>query len=361
MAKVRDLAIVLTVSAVSTLLIWGYAGLDTVKRNFDGPYYAVVANSWYNFDAIRNSFSFPLPLEYYSAHFPLYPALMRTLAPLIGGNLLDAGLVVTLLSTIVAAKVIYLIAQKLKWGNPLFISLTWLFMWPRIWAVRSIASPETLFVAAVMASLFFFETKRYWQAGILGAVAVWTKSPGILLFAAYGAWAIWKTVKEKQIPWKTYPVLLIPLALITVFTFYARQTGDFLAYFHSGDNIHLQLVPFKVFDSNQPWVGDFWLEDVLWIYLIGGIGVFKALQKKSIFGWYGLVFYTTILFVSHRDISRYSLPLVPIVLFGLSNLFDRKEVRWAIMLLVIPCFFYTLNFISHNTVSISNWAPFFAR
>ncbi|MDO8488376.1 MAG: hypothetical protein Q7S31_03640 [bacterium] len=358
MAKIKDLAIISAVTLFSTFIVWGFTGIDVIRRNFDGPYFAVVANSWYSFDRIRLAFSFPLPLEYYAAHFPLYPALMRLAAPVFSGKLLDAGMAVTLLSTLISAIVLYLIAHRLKWPQPLFVSLVWLFMWPRIWAVRSIASPETLFILAIIGSLFFFETKRYWLAGVAGALATLTKSPGVILFAAYGLWSIDQYIKTKKINWQIYPVLLIPLALVALFGFYFRQTGDFLAYFHSGDNIHLQLLPFKVFDSSQPWVGDFWLEDVLWIYLVGGIGVWRALQKKSVFGWFGLVFYSTILFVSHRDISRYSLPLVPVVLFGLSEILAKKEVRWGLMLLIIPSLFYTLNFLAHNTVAISNWAPF---
>ena len=86
-----------------------------------------------------------------------------------------------------------------------------------------------------------------------------------------------------------------------------------MAYFHSGDNIHLQLTPFRVFDTSQAWVGTLWLEEIIWIYFIGAIGIYYA-YKKTVFGdiWGG-IFYTVILFVSHRDISRYSLPLVPVV------------------------------------------------
>ena len=38
------------------------------------------------------------------------------------------------------------IFEEFKWGNPLLVALIWLFAWPRIWVVRSVGSPETLFV-----------------------------------------------------------------------------------------------------------------------------------------------------------------------------------------------------------------------
>ena len=361
MAKTwRDGLILIAVTLISTLLVWWQVGLNTVRQNFDGPYYAVVAKSFYNPQIIRYNFSFPLPLEYYPAHFPLYPSLMNVLDGLTGIGYLNAGLVINIITTAIGVVVIYKVFHSYKYPA-LFMSFAWLFWWPRMWAIRSIVSPETLFILLTVLSLYWFDKRSYFLAAVSGAAAVLTKSPGIILFVAYGLWSITEAIKSKKIPWRVWPIILIPLALMGLFSFYWLQTGDFFAYFHSGDNIHLQALPFKIFDSNQPWVGDFWLEDILWIYLVGGIGVWLAFKKNKVWGWFGLVFYTTLLFVSHRDLSRYALPLVPPVLLGLASLFEKKEVRWAIILIIVPLFFYTTNFLTHNTLTISNWAPFFSK
>ena len=347
---------VVVISVVSTLVIWLATGLNVIYRNYDGPFYIAVAKSWYDGETIRNNFSFPLPVEYYPAHFPLYP-LVIWLVSLAGFNYLQAMVTVNLLATMAAGAVIYKIAADLKWGQPFWISLAWLFWWPRMWAVRSVGSPETLFVLFVVASLYFFNAKKYWTSGILGSLAVLTKSPGVLLLVAYGAWLIVNQIKTKKWEVKIWPVGMIGLTLAGLFGFFYLRTGDFWAYFRTGDNIHLGLIPFRIFDSNQPWVGSWWLEDVLWIYLIAGIGVWRALKKNLVWGIYGLLFYVSILFVSHRDIARYSLPLVPVVLLGLAEIFERKEVRWVLVLMVIPLFFYTLNFVSHNPLLIADWTP----
>jgi len=226
MARAKDLTIIIAVTLASTLIIWITAGLDIVRRNFDGPYYAVVAKSWYNHDLISSTFSFPLPLEYYPAHFPLYPFLMSLFGKI---GYLNGGLIINLAASVAAALTLYYIALKQKWGHPLYISLASLFFWPRMWAVRSIASPETLLTLFIVSSLYFFETKRYWLAGLTGALAVLTKSPGILLFPAF--------IMASKFDRKIWPTLLIPLSLILLFTFFRFQTGDFWAYFHTGDNI----------------------------------------------------------------------------------------------------------------------------
>ncbi len=340
--------ILAVVSVFSTMALWVPVGMQKVYENFDGLYYIVVAKSWYDKVFIRNNFSFPLPLEYYPAHFPLYPALIN----LFGGSP-TAAVGINLVTSAVVAIAIYKIFEEFKWGNPLMAGLVWLFAWPRMWVVRSIGSPETLFILFVVLALYGFQKKSYWLAAIAGALATLTKSPGILLFPVF--------ILASKVDKKIWPTLLIPAALVAVFGFYYLRTGDFWAYFHSGDNIHLQTLPFRVFDSGQPWVGNWWLEDMLWIYLIGAVGVVRAFRKSQVWGWWGAIFYTVILFVSHRDIARYSLPIVPVVILGLTDVLEKKEVRWALLLLLIPMYFYSLNFLAHNTAAISDWTPFFAR
>lgn len=349
----KNWLIIILAVLISTIAVWRAVGLKTIYQNFDGPYYLAVARSWYDRATLGKYFSFPVPLEYYPAHFPLYPFAIRLISWLPFLNPLRAMLIVNLLATIATSIVLFEILKTKKIPQALFLAISFLFLWPRMWAVRSIGSPETLFILWILLSLKYFDLKKYWLAGIFGSLAVLTKSPGILLFPTF--------LIASKFNWRSWPILLIPASLLLLFTFYYVQTGDFWAYFHSGDNIHLQAVPFEIFDSNQPWVGSFWLEDILWIYLIGGLGVYYAWKKDRLWGIFGLVYYTVILFVSHRDISRYSLPLVPIIFFGLSDLFKRKEIRIAFVLLIIPTFFYTINFLTHNMVNIADWSPFLAK
>jgi hypothetical protein len=341
-------------AVISTAAVWMAAGTDKIYRNFDGPLYITVAKSWYAKGIIAQRFSFPLPLEYYPAHFPLYPYLINVIS-LSGINRLQAMLLINLTFAIAGAITVYEIANRRQWGGPLVLALAWLFVWPRMWAVRSIGSPETLFITLLMLSLYTFSVKKYLLVGIFGALAVWTKSPGILLIPTFLIINFHKNYKD----YKSYiPVGIMLAAVLGLFGFFKIQTGDFWAYFHTGDNIHLQTLPFRVFDSDQPWVGSWWLEDVLWIYAIAGIGVWRAFKKDPVWGWWGAIFLTVILFVSHRDIARYSLPLVPSVLLGFGEIFAKKEVKIILVLMIVPMFFYTLNFVTHNVMPIGNWGPF---
>ena len=58
---------------------WGLnfsEGVFSLWKNFDGPNYLIIAKTWYDKLLISTSFSSPLPLEYYPAHWPFYPMVI---------------------------------------------------------------------------------------------------------------------------------------------------------------------------------------------------------------------------------------------------------------------------------------------
>jgi len=201
-------------------------------------------------------------------------------------------------------------------------------------------------------------------------VSVLTKSPGVLLFIALFTTIIaprLKTLATRGIKIfiknlrlkKTWGLGLIPVGLLIVFSIYSYTFGDFFAYFKSGDNIHLFFPPFQIFNYSAPWVGTFWLEEIIFVYLLGAIGVhkLKSLKNKSLY-YYSLIFFTSILFIAHRDIMRYALPITPLMLIAYKDTILSKEFKIAFGIIIIPIFLYSLAFISQNAMQISNWAPF---
>jgi len=382
--KIKDFAVAAAFSVIPTLLIWlpfflrmgtfwsiplPQNGMETIVANYDGPLYLVVAKTLYNKVQIGTNFQFPLPTEYYTAHFPLFPLLIKFFGLVI--NYPYAMLIVSLLSSILAIYFFMkLISQYAQRKDVLF--LTFLFsIFPARWLiVRSVGSADPLFIAAVIGSLYYFKNRKYWLAGIWGAVAQITKSPGILLFVAYSVILLLPVIKNKFfVPvgrWienlnfkKTFPILLIPISLVAVFGFYKIVQGDFWAYFHSGDNIHLVFPPFQIFNYSAPWVGTFWIEEVIFIYLLGAMGVYKLFQKKELeLGIFGAIFFVMTLFIAHRDLIRYSLPLLPCLFVAFSETLIKKEFKIAFLVIIIPIYLYSLAFISQNVMPIANWTPF---
>lgn len=350
---------------------WGIplpdGGMTTIVSNFDGPLYIVAAKTLYNPELIGKNYQFPLTNEYYSAHFPLFPMLIKLFSTLLGSPY--SMLFVTVAASVLALYFFYLHArQYLDENNSLWLTFVFAIFPARWLIVRSVGSPEPIFIAAILASTFYFGKGKYLLAGLWGLLAQLTKSPAILLFIAYAIQIFVnqikniKTLQNKEIfnNLKKYlPILFIPLGVLIVFSFYQFAYGDFFTYFKSGDNMHLFFPPFQIFNYSAAWVGTFWLEEVIFIYLIGILGVYKLYQEKmTTYFYFALTFFLPLLFVSHRDLMRYSLPIVPFLILGFRENIIKKEFKLAILVLIVPIYLYSLAFISQNTMPISNWAPF---
>ena len=384
MAKVKRFFLVLLLSLVPTLLIWipfvvklksfwgiplPQDGMAVVVANYDGPLFLVVAKTLYNLEQIALNYSFPLPLEYYAAHFPLFPLLIRLFSFILGYPY--SMLFVTLVSSFLALYFFNrLMRRYVKGGGALWLTAVFAVFPARWLIVRSVGAAEPLFVASIIASMYYFQREKYWRAGIWGAGAAAPKSPGILLFASYFLYLVFPPIRRLVFSpvatWlkltkidRAYPIFLIPLSVLGVFVFYQFTFNDFLAYFHSGDNIHLFLLPFSIFDYSAPWVGTFWLEEIIFIYLLGALGLVKLIrQGRTELAYFVGIFFASILFVSHRDLIRYALPIVPFLFVAFADTLSRKTFKIAFLFIIIPIYLFSLSYISQNVMPISNWGPF---
>lgn len=326
--------------------------MATIVANYDGPIHLIIAKSFYDPEIIKWNFQTPLPLEYYTAHFPFFPLLIKAFSFAAGYPY--SMLFITLASSALALFFFQKLASEYVGPKQaLWLTLIFAVFPARLLIVRSIGSSEPLFLAAIIASVYFFQKKKFLSAGIWGAIAQFTKPPAILLFFTYLAFARKKNLKQ------IWPILLIPTALLAVFIFYQIQTGDFFAYFHSGDNIHLFFPPFQIFNYSAPWVGTFWIEEAIFVYLLGAAGLVQLIrQKREVLAWFVGIFFFFTLLISHRDLIRYSLPMVPFLLIAFSDFLIKKEFRLVLAIIALPIFLFSLAYISQNVMPISNWAPF---
>lgn len=381
MKKIKQFLLVLLISLLPTIAIWlpfilrvpsvwgiplPQEGLGTVVRNYDGPLYIAVAKSFYDPEIIKQSFSFNLPAEYYAAHFPLFPILIRLVA--VVSNFPYAMLGVTIVSSVAATYYFYLFIKQYAEKHSLWLTLVFAIFPARWLIVRSVGSPEPLFVASIIASIYYFQNKKYWLAALAGVVAQLTKSPGILLFVAYAIYIILPAIKHgfstsikntfKKFIWRAYPILLIPFSLLGVFYLYQIRMNDFFAYFNSGDNIHLFFPPFQIFNYSQPWVNTFWLEEIIFVYMFGALGISELWKKKEyLLVCFVATFFVTTIFVSHRDLIRYSLPIVPFLFVAFADKLRSKEFKYIFAFLIIPIFLFSLAYISQNHMQVSDWGP----
>ncbi len=69
-------------------------------------------------------------------------------------------------------------------------------------------------------------------------------------------------------------------------------------------------------------------------------------------------FFVTTLFVAHRDVSRYILPIAPLTILAWKEILLRKEFKWIFFLLVIPIYLFSWDFMINNQAPIADWAPY---
>lgn len=380
---VKDLLIIATFVSVLTFLIWlphilalpNFWGLDftqgfsTIYRNFDGIEYVIIAKSLYLPEAILNLPS-PLPPHYFASHFPGYSLLINLFGPLTG--FLKSMLFVSVLSTIAAAITFYYLVKDFKLtSHPLLLTLIFLVLPARWLIVHSVGSSEPTFILFTLLALYFF--MKFEQFGkfpfillsaIAGFLAQITRPPGILLFIALGLHILYKLyLKQKDVGLARalmrqlyyFPLLAIPSGLLLIFLWYGQTYGDFWAYFHSGDNIHLTFPPYQVFNKFQYWVGDIWLEDVIYIFILGFLGALTLLKRGLLpFSFFVFTYLTASTLVAHRDISRYLLPISPLVLIAFEGVLTSKEFRIVLVITFLAIYLYAQNYILANTAPIPN-------
>lgn len=379
----RDCFILLLATIIITLAIWlphllrlsfynlnFSEGFNTIYRNFDGIEYVIIGKTFYNERAIA-ALPQELPHTYYAAHFPLYSWLILVFAPILG--LLKSMLFVSVLSTAAAAMAFYFLVRDFKLTTqPLWLSLVFLILPVRWLIAHSVGSSEPTFIFFTIAAIYYFlkyEQKQNYLfitlSGIFGILAQFTRPPGILLFFALGVYLIWKNYSKnlghfmtnifKSIP-MYFPLILIPAGLLAIFFIYQIVYNDFFAYFHSGDNIHLSFPPFQIFNSSQFWVGSIWLEDIIYIYILGLLGGLMLLKNEVLkpLGIYVLTFITAAIFIAHRDISRYVLPIFPFVLVAFEKVLISREFKIVLVIVLLGIYLYSQNFILENTAPFPN-------
>ncbi len=378
-----DISIIILATLGITLLVWlphilripNFYGLNfsegfnTIYRNFDGLEYVMIAKTLYSPPAFA-TLPQSMPAGYFAAHFPGYALSILVFAPILG--FLKSMIFVAVGFTVLSAITFYFLVRDFKLSeHPLFLSVVFLILPARWLVVHTVGSAEPMFIFFTILTLYFFmkyEDKKNYLfivlAGISGLGAQITRPPGILLFISLALYLLWKLAKggwnnifPRIISLKIsyFPLILAPLTLLGIFYWYSISYGDFFAYFHSGDNIHLTFPPYQVFNKNQFWVGSMWLEDIVYILLLGFAGGIALFKKKL----YPLAFFTltylgATTFVAHRDVSRYVLPIFPFVLIAFERYLTSKEFKIVLVIITLAIYLYAQNFILANTAPFPN-------
>ena len=188
---------ILGVYLLSRVMVFGVVidayGIHWTATKFagiwDGRYYLQVAAHGY-----PSVLTHDAPL---AAFFPLYPLVVRAVALALGGNWALAGLATSLLTGAAACLAVGALARD-RAGEETGVRAGWLFAVAPGAAFLSPAYAEGLAIALCAVTLLLLDRRRWWAAGVVGALAT-ASSPLALPVVVAGVWAAWRSGEARAL------------------------------------------------------------------------------------------------------------------------------------------------------------------
>ena len=195
-------------------------------------------SSWY-LDIALHGYSVQGPIETTQsnmAFFPLYPFMIRAILMLLPESARTAetalfiGVILSNAAFLVALYVLYrltlllvldrAVAQRTQWYAVLFPAAFFF----------AAAYTEALFILLTVSMFYAALCRKWWAAGILGALATLTRPSGILLVVPL-AWMYEEAIdwKVRQTRWNSLWIALLPLAFVGFMASLQPLTGDWIA------------------------------------------------------------------------------------------------------------------------------------
>lgn len=174
--------------------VHGIDRLISIWGRFDSGFYIGIAQGGYqNADSLKGMSNW--------AFFPLYPLLIHVLAFPFGlstRNATIAALFISNISAIIGTIFFFKLAKKEFSSLVAQRSTLYLLLFPMSFYYSAVYT-EGLFISLSIASFYFVRQHRWWLAGLLGACAALTRSPGALLIIPM-AWEYWQVLAERYAP-----------------------------------------------------------------------------------------------------------------------------------------------------------------
>lgn len=272
------------------------------------------------------------------AYFPLYTILISIFGPVFKNHNF-AGVFISLVSFVIGIFIFKkLISLDYSEAVSRWVYLSLLFF-PTSFYFGSIYTEGLFFLLAVL-TFYFARTGRWWLAGLVGALASYTRITGIILFPALLIESLYHSQFKKSLP-----ILLIPLGL-TLFMWQSfRSAGDPLAFLHvqsifaQGRSDNLILIPqvfwrylkiFLSFNSADPLFYTILLEFLTSVvfFLLSLFSFFRLRLSYSIYNI--LCFILPTLTGTFTSMPRYVLECFPaFLLIGLLLSKTRPVYRYV--------------------------------
>ena len=200
-----------------------YSWLD-IWGQWDTGWYLDIAQNWYSAEAHYHNLC-----NY--AFFPFYPTLIKLLGAVIG-NHYYAGLIISNVSLLGAAILLYKLVELDHDQEVAIHSVKYLFIWPTSFILSGVLS-EALFLLLVL-GCFYYARKGAWpKAGIAGFFLSLTRVNGVCVsIPLLYEYMKGKNFRLKGIRADILALGLLPLGLLVFCVYNYYLTGDYLAFVH---------------------------------------------------------------------------------------------------------------------------------
>lgn len=198
-------------------LAQGIVGLAKLPSNWDAAYFAAIARYGY-FGEVH-------PPAIWQAFFPGYPVAMRTVSAALTfqvseGRLQVAGALISAVCSLIAAVVVFRLAENLGDTRAGTCAVLMLMLWPSA-AFLSAAYSESLYLALAVGAWWNAQRGRWWWAGLLCVGASLTRVNGVFLVAGLLVMLIVRIVRRQE-PFRIHKFVAVGLG--------AAGTGAYLGF-----------------------------------------------------------------------------------------------------------------------------------
>lgn len=375
--EVGDVAVALAATSAATVVIGFVANLiftPSRARAFAMPFqhekfaeiFAAWDSGWY-FDIASRGYYFNPDGQSSVAFFPLYPMIIRAVAWPFGGSdkaIWASAIIVSSVAFTLALLALHRLAQKVFDDRETARrTVLYLAVFPfSLFFTRVYA--ESLFLLTSVLAVSRAYDRRWWRAGLWGALATLARPNGILIFLPLVLMAIGRRPAPRELARRVAPLLLVPAALAGYCAFVYTLSGDPLGWLSAqaqwgyslGHPPWQQLLRVTALIVDHGFYDYFFVSKTASISLFHGVAalIFLALTP-AVFKRLGAAMGTYVLISllvplsgnSIEGLGRYASVLFPVFMLVGSvksaRLHEAILIGASLFLALFVCLFVTLN------------------
>lgn len=262
-------------------------------------------------------------------YFPLYPLLMRMIAPIAGGNMVLAGWIVSSAFLFLAVAEFIRLTREFHPEIEPVLPAVFLLVHPLAFFLNAVYS-ESLFLFLSLATIRHTLKKEYLLAAVFGALASATRVAGIFLVVPILVEFIQENGWRGLFSRRVWPILLAPSGALFFFLYHWIAFGDFFLYLHAqesyGRDFGLEMKDFAT--RNGPDMANT-IIDLAYTFSAIGFGFIALKRFRPSYGVYMLVSLGVALSSGTvLGIGRYAMVLFPVYLIAAGTRSDVVKNAW---------------------------------